>query len=208
MNREQAGDKGGPWAVVVDLFPAWVTPNQLTVLRLALSLGILALELAGGSLGPMVALGLVAAFSDLLDGALARRRHLESRLGAALDPLGDKVFALVLAVVIWRRELAPQGLLLALLLTELHTVLIPSLVLAGRLRRGQGLGRLPRVTPNRWGKLKTGCLAGGLGFVVIGTWLAQGWLVSLALAVVVVGLGLGLVAEYLYFRDWWAGAWR
>ena len=208
MRRARAGDTGGPWAVVVDLFPAWVTPNHLTLLRLVLSLGILGWELAGGDLGPMVAMGLAAAFSDLLDGALARRRRLESRLGAVLDPLGDKLFALVLAVVIWRRELAPHGLLLALLVTELHAVLIPALVVGGRLRRGEGLGGLPRVTPNRWGKLKTGCLVGGLGFVVIGTWLAQGWLVSLALAVVVVGLGLGLVAEYFYFRDWWAGAWR
>jgi len=66
----------------------WV-PNALTVGRLVLvppTVGCILLGLDGLAL----VLLLAAALTDALDGWLARRLHLESPLGAALDPLADK----------------------------------------------------------------------------------------------------------------------
>lgn len=192
---------------VVRVFPAWVMPNHLTFLRMACSLAILVLELLNGSLGLIILLGLVAGFSDLLDGALARSRGLVTSLGAFLDPLSDKLFALVLIVVVWRRGLVePWLLVLMILLTEVHTFLVPVLSLLRRKRQGRALWPPPKVVPNRWGKLKTGWFASALGLAVIGAWLGWGWLIGFAWLNIWVALAMGLWAEFIYLRDYAHGA--
>jgi len=193
---------------LIALFPRWVKPNHLTFLRLGLSLFMLVLEFGGGDLGLIILCGLAAGFSDLLDGALARRRGLTTALGAFLDPVGDKLFALVMAVILWHRSLVAAWLLLSLLVTEVHTVLVPLLVMARRLARRRPLWPPPQVVPNRWGKLKTGWLAASLGLVAIAHWMGQGWLVQFAVWNIYLGLALGLVAEVKYLADWYRGAYE
>ena len=56
--------------------------------------------LSGDYLGWAIILGLFASFSDLLDGAVARRRGQVTKLGAFLDPLGDKVLAVSASLVL------------------------------------------------------------------------------------------------------------
>jgi CDP-diacylglycerol---glycerol-3-phosphate 3-phosphatidyltransferase len=68
----------------------WNLPNQLTAGRFVLALilfGLIAAELWLGCLIVFV----TAAFTDWLDGYLARRQNLTSTLGRILDPLVDKV---------------------------------------------------------------------------------------------------------------------
>jgi CDP-diacylglycerol--glycerol-3-phosphate 3-phosphatidyltransferase len=65
-------------------------PNQLTFARFVLALvlfGLISLEWWGCCLGVF----LVAAFTDWLDGYLARKQGLSTTLGRLLDPLVDKV---------------------------------------------------------------------------------------------------------------------
>jgi phosphatidylglycerophosphate synthase len=177
-------------------------------MRIALTFVILLLEIKGISLGWIIILGLMAGFSDLLDGLLARHRGQVTRLGALLDPVADKFFALTLAILVWRRELAPHYLLLCFLLTEMHAVLVPAGVMIGRIRSGRPLRPLPQVWPNRWGKRKTGFLASGLGVLTIAAWAGLGWLSLAGLCGLWVALGLGLVAEVRYLTDWRAGVYK
>jgi cardiolipin synthase len=69
-------------------------PNSLTILRLLLAVpvGILILreEFAGA-----LAVGFVAGLSDALDGYFARKLQAFSKLGAALDPIADKLLITV-----------------------------------------------------------------------------------------------------------------
>ncbi len=68
----------------------WNVPNQLTLARFVLALvlfGLIAVEWWGWCLGVF----LVAAFTDWLDGYLARLHNLTSTLGRNLDPLVDKL---------------------------------------------------------------------------------------------------------------------
>jgi CDP-diacylglycerol--glycerol-3-phosphate 3-phosphatidyltransferase len=68
----------------------WNLPNQLTASRFVLALvlfGLIAFEQWLWCLIVFV----VAAFTDWLDGYLARRQNLTSTLGRILDPLVDKV---------------------------------------------------------------------------------------------------------------------
>ena len=87
-------------------------PNLVTAARIALALGVFALLAAAAGLGPVaaaadaraavigsaLALFVIAALTDFLDGWLARKLDARSALGVMLDPIADKI-ALVAAVV-------------------------------------------------------------------------------------------------------------
>jgi cardiolipin synthase (CMP-forming) len=64
--------------------------NWLTVLRILL-VPVFVTLLVYRKAGPAVLVFAAAAFTDLLDGWVARRHGLQSRLGAFLDPLADKI---------------------------------------------------------------------------------------------------------------------
>ncbi|MEQ1863238.1 MAG: CDP-diacylglycerol--glycerol-3-phosphate 3-phosphatidyltransferase [Micropepsaceae bacterium] len=68
-------------------------PNLLTLTRIVLVPAFVAafwLEMPGGRWVALVVF-LVAAITDYADGWIARARSLESRLGAMLDPIADKL---------------------------------------------------------------------------------------------------------------------
>ena len=65
-------------------------PNSITFLRILLVAPLL-VAMAVGDYGLALLLFVAAGVSDALDGFLAKRFHWESRLGAALDPLADKL---------------------------------------------------------------------------------------------------------------------
>lgn len=69
-------------------------PNALTTLRLllALPLGVLILR---QEYAPALWIGLLAGITDALDGFAARRLGAFSQLGAALDPIADKLLVMV-----------------------------------------------------------------------------------------------------------------
>jgi cardiolipin synthase len=70
--------------------PAWLNlPNTLTLLRLACVPVIIAGILRGSGV-LTVSVFALAAITDVLDGALARRWKLGTRVGAYLDPIADK----------------------------------------------------------------------------------------------------------------------
>lgn len=71
-------------------------PNTLTVLRIALAPVVVALLFGESALAAVLALALfvLAALTDWLDGKLAREFRVRSRLGQFLDPLADKVLVL------------------------------------------------------------------------------------------------------------------
>jgi len=68
----------------------WNLPNQLTASRFVLALVLFALIAAEQWLWCLI-IFIVAAFTDWLDGYLARKQNLVSTLGRILDPLVDKV---------------------------------------------------------------------------------------------------------------------
>lgn len=61
----------------------------------------------------------VAAFSDWLDGMLARRMELTTQLGTFLDPLADKLLVILYFVSLQSMGLYPLWLLLAVLARDL-----------------------------------------------------------------------------------------
>ena len=74
----------------------------------------------------------VVAWTDYLDGILARITGQYSRLGALLDPLTDRVLILSGAVVAWHYETLPRWALLVLAAREALMLVLTELAL----RRG------------------------------------------------------------------------
>lgn len=72
----------------------WSPPNLLSASRVALAVAFLAAD----STTTRVVLLAVASGTDMLDGWLARRAQWQTRLGALLDPVADRLFALAVLV--------------------------------------------------------------------------------------------------------------
>ncbi|MER3415280.1 MAG: CDP-diacylglycerol--glycerol-3-phosphate 3-phosphatidyltransferase [Gemmataceae bacterium] len=103
----------------------YTVPNQLTLLRFVLSV-VLFWLIGRQAWLQGCAVFVVAAFTDWLDGYLARRWNLRSTLGRNLDPLVDKIlvggaFVFLLpvpeaglsawvVVIVWTREILVTGL--------------------------------------------------------------------------------------------------
>ena len=75
----------------------WTIPNLLTLSRIGLSPVFVVLYL-GGSARAALAVFAVAAATDVLDGWLARRAKWTTRLGALIDPMADRIFAVVAVI--------------------------------------------------------------------------------------------------------------
>jgi CDP-diacylglycerol---glycerol-3-phosphate 3-phosphatidyltransferase len=71
----------------------WTLPNIITLARISLTPVVALLPFIGGYWPKVIAfvVFLIAAFSDLLDGYLARRYGTTSELGVLLDPIADKL---------------------------------------------------------------------------------------------------------------------
>ncbi len=81
----------------------WTLPNVITVVRIALTPVIALLPFIEGYWPKLIAFGvfLIAAFSDVYDGHLARSRGEVTDLGKILDPLADKLLLLSTLVPIY-----------------------------------------------------------------------------------------------------------
>ncbi|MCB2227494.1 MAG: CDP-alcohol phosphatidyltransferase family protein [Desulfarculaceae bacterium] len=190
---------------VVRLVPQAVTPNHISFFRLACALAMVPVSMSGASLGWVVLLGFTAGMSDLLDGAVARQRGQVTKLGAFLDPLGDKILALAATIVVLERGVIGWPMVIAILAIEAHAVLIPLMHILRQSIRRQPVWPAPKVTPSQAGKVKTFGLACGLGFMIIATWTGWTWLLALAWMCAWSALALGAVASAMYYVNWFRG---
>jgi len=122
------------------------TPNTLSLLRIVLSPLIPLLLIKGLFNFAFFLVGFLA-FSDFLDGYLARKSSQETKLGKLLDPLGDKVFAFfcLLGYTYLTEPSLPPYLFWSLLLRDIF------LIAGGFILKNKGV--LPE--PSFLGKLTT-----------------------------------------------------
>jgi cardiolipin synthase len=84
-------------------------PNFITASRIVLTPFVVLAVLAGNCTRALV-LCLIAGFSDGLDGFLARRFDVQSRLGAYLDPVADKLLLTAVYASLGVSHIAPWWL--------------------------------------------------------------------------------------------------
>jgi len=160
-------------------------PNALTILRFAAIPVFAWLYLDAGD-GAAWGAGLffaAAAFTDQVDGYLARRWHVESRFGTVADPLADRLMIGTAVVLMWATGRLPAAAAIVVLARDLV------LVLGYKLLAPRGL----ELEVTFLGKLATWILYAALGFVLV-TDEGTTW----PLVVVWIGIGLALAAGAQY----------
>lgn len=121
-------------------------PNILTGLRL-LSVPLFAALYLGGRHRAALAVFIAAGVTDLLDGALARALRQFTRWGAVMDPLADKLLALVSLAILTYSALLPPWLLGLSLFRD--ACIFAAIYLLTK------TGRTYEVRPTRFGKYST-----------------------------------------------------
>ena len=138
-------------------------PNLLTYARIAAVPLVVACLLAGGLEWRWVALGLfvAAAFTDFLDGYLARLWSQQSSLGRMLDPIADKL--LIAAVLLM---LAADGTVAGMHIWAAIIILCREVLVSG-LR--EFLGQVQVSVPvTQLAKYKTAVQLVAIGFLIAG----------------------------------------
>ncbi|MYV48276.1 CDP-diacylglycerol--glycerol-3-phosphate 3-phosphatidyltransferase [Streptomyces sp. SID2888] len=207
-NREGAGTsgerdgarpgRGGKLtAAAVNQASVWNVANLLTMLRLLLVPGFVALMLADGGYDPAWrslawAAFAIAMITDLFDGHLARTYNLVTDFGKIADPIADKaIMGAALICLSWLDDL-PWWVTGVILGRELGITLLRFLVI-----------RYGVIPASRGGKLKTLTQGVAVGMYVLALtgWLAtlRFWVMAAAI-VLTVATGLDYVRQAVVLR--------
>ena len=90
-----------------------------------------------------IAIFLVASFTDILDGHLARRRNQVSNLGKLLDPIADKLLVSAALIVLVEKHLAPAWAVVVILGREFIITGLRSVAATeGIVIQAQNLGKI------------------------------------------------------------------
>ncbi len=135
-------------------------PNVLSALRLLIIPVFIWVAL--GPENDTLAFGLLAisAITDWLDGVIARRFHMVSRVGQLLDPIADRLFVVSTLVVLALREIVPWWLVLVLVARDVALFFIQLYV------HRRGVEPLP---VHYVGKAATACLLYGMPLLFLST---------------------------------------
>lgn len=139
--RVKLHDRFYSWTVL-KLVPASVTPNQITMFRLVSTPVVVVLAVMEYYRLALLCF-LLLAFSDTVDGSLARVRNHVTSWGKVFDPVADKVLVGSLVIVLVIQHLG-AGLALVLLSIEVLFLLF------GWYKVKSGV----EVQANRFGKIK------------------------------------------------------
>jgi CDP-diacylglycerol--glycerol-3-phosphate 3-phosphatidyltransferase len=177
----ESGDRHDPFGF------GW--PNVVSVVRIALIpviAWLIALNTTGARWAAAVIFAIGAA-SDFLDGYLARRHEMTTATGAWLDPLSDKLFVAVPAIVLSVRGEFPWWATIVIVTRELAVTW-----LRWRLDRSGGVS----MPASKVAKTKTVTQLLAIGMTIAP--LPEGW-DQVVLAVTIVAVVLTLYSGVEYF---------
>ena len=194
--------KAASFATLVILFPVTV-PNQLTILRLALTVIFVAARESAMPWGAIIAAFAfaLAVVSDYLDGVLARRLQCETDFGRLMDPLADKVLiAAALVCLVWSHDIPAWAAIILISRDFLITGL-----------RQLALSHGTVLAADPAGKTKTASQMSMIGFFLLrdsaGEWLHlatwPGWVVSSGDVLVAASVILSIYSGWRYASAHW-----
>ena len=189
-------DIGGPESPREASDRVLTIPNALSLARIAV-LPLVLLDLLDDRFGRALVLLLLIGASDWFDGYLARVLDQRTRLGAVLDPIGDRAVFVVVGVGLVLADLLPLWVLVVLLAREL-AVLVVGLVLLLAGRSIPETSRLGKVATSGLMLSITGLLAAAAFGEGAGDPL--GWLQVIAWAGLAINLALTYLATLGYAR--------
>ena len=174
------------WLAVLPFIPDAIQPNHVTALRFLLTpVVIWALFVENYAFG--VPLFLITAFTDALDGSLARVRNKITPWGIFFDPVADKLLIGSVAILLGLKYYHPAIIFAALLLDILPSLRWASTRYAGTV-----------MMANIWGKLKMFLQFVSFFCLILGLALGVPELIAVGEAILAVSLAFALVAVITY----------
>jgi cardiolipin synthase (CMP-forming) len=121
-------------------------PNLFTLARLVLA-PFIASDILNGRYGRAIILLFAAGFTDVIDGFLARRFQISTRVGAYFDPIADKILLSVIYISLGLAGAIPWWMVAVVFGRD---VLILAMAAYGLL-----FTSLRKFPPSVWGKIST-----------------------------------------------------
>lgn len=163
-------------ATLLRLIPFSWKPNHFTIFRF-LSVPVVLWFLWQELWNVALALFFIAAFTDAIDGSLARTRKQITLWGTVADPIADKLLIAPVALLFVARQIHP---LFALLLVVVELCIMASAFI--------GYRRMGYASANIFGKVKMFLQVTGVVLLLVGK--VTGLTMMVPFAIVVFGLGL------------------
>ena len=168
--------------VLDPLIPARLTPNHVTVFRMLMIPPVLYF-LHEGQFQVGVPLFMLAAFTDALDGSMARVRKQITEWGIVFDPLADK---LLIGSVIFLIAIQHINFYLGMALLAVESFMI----IAASIRHKRG-----KIEPaNFWGKLKMITEVLAIFLLLIAVWMDISLLISISAGTLALALVVAIVS--------------
>lgn len=172
-------------------------PNILTFSRIGMTFIILIIEFSRESMdySPVFIDWLIfiiftiACWTDYFDGSIARKYHVESKLGRIFDPLADKMLMLSSYIILLHMDRVPYLVVFIILSREF---LVSGI-------RVLSISEGKELVVSNLGKIKTVLQMLSIGFLMTNIFVTTGYVLLYASLVVTVYSG------YLYFRSYYKG---
>ena len=172
---------------VVPLVPKFVTPNHITIVRMFLTPFVIwLLFLANFKIG--IPLFILTAFTDVLDGSVARIRKQITPWGIFFDPVADKLLVGGVALTIALRYFHP-----ILVFIAIGFDLLPAMLFLAKTSPTN-----QPMSANIWGKIKMVLQFLSLTLLLLGIFFSLPILIQIGEGVLSVALVLALVAAITY----------
>ena len=174
--------------------PGFITPNTLTVTRIALiPLGVYVLFLDGGDNPRFQLLAwtifFILGLTDILDGRWARHSNRITALGTFLDPVADKALIGSAMISLSIQGRFPWWITILILTREIGITLFRLLVIKN--------GVIPA---SKGGKIKTLTQNFGVGFFILPLPTSLDWFKYGFISVAII---LTITSAYDYLRSWY-----
>lgn len=171
----------------------WNLPNTLTIIRIfmvPLLVVVLLTEFPDKEFWGL-AIFLLAALTDLIDGIIARRTDRVTVTGTLLDPIADKLLMSAAFISLVELGLAPAWMVTVIVGREFAVTALRMVAMARQIAIGA----------NRWGKTKTGSQVVAIALLILGRRLGS-WMILGRIALWV-ALILTVVSMVTYFWQNW-----
>ncbi len=172
-------------ATILKLFPRSVRPNFLTVFRFV-SIPFVVILLLAGAYEKALWLFAISAFSDALDGALARTRHQITDWGILFDPVADKLLVGSVAFIVISKFISPV-LASTIVLLEVGMVVGAYWRFSGKMLPAKLVGKLKMILQ---------CL--GVGLLLLALVISSPLLVTIAAWILYISVVFALLSLFVY----------
>ncbi len=171
---------------IVPLVPRFITPNMVTILRfICIPFVLYFLAIEKYSVG--VPFFLIVAFTDALDGSLARIRNQITEWGTFYDPVADKILIAsdVLLVVVKH-----VNLVFGLIIVFLELLII----VGGYIQKSRG----KVMSANIFGKTKMVLQVTGVGFLLIALWAGYDLFIPVSIGTLSLAIVFAVISLFTY----------